>query len=154
MWVPRSEYVFQSIQITNTVQWYLSYRAPSLPCIFRLEILLGWVIMVSIQIDLSSTYLIPPKFNSRLYGPLVRPLSSSLNPRSRLSPSWLSAPLDPPTMNVILQLGRVNISGCLKTSEMVRKVGFLKSYLKKADGPRAKSYCWVPFWFHPAEKVA
>jgi hypothetical protein len=58
----------------------------------------------------------PSKFNSRLYKPLVRPLRP-MNPRS--PPSWLSAPLDPPTMNAILQLGRVNISGCLK----IRKMG-------------------------------
>ena len=56
-----------------------------------------------------------PKLNSALYEPLICPLRP-LNPRSR--PSWLSAPLDPTTMNAILQLGRANISGCLKISEM------------------------------------
>ena len=74
--------------------------------------------MVPIQIDPSSTYLTAPKFNSRPYEPLLRPLRPSLNPRSYPSPSRLSAPLDPPTMNAILQLGRANISRCLKTSEM------------------------------------
>jgi hypothetical protein len=77
--------------------------------------------MVPIQIDPSSTYLIPPKFNSRPYEPLLRPLRPSLNPRSHPSPSpslsRLSAqpPLDSSTINAILQLGRANISGCLKS---------------------------------------
>ena len=82
--------------------------------------------MVPIQIDPSSTYLIPQNFNSRLYKPLVRPLRPSLNPRSRPSPSWLSVPSDPPTMNAILQLGRANISGCLRTSEMGTRSMFSK----------------------------